>query len=99
MIPLPGQSYQIELTFGLTNGTVARSAVTVERRSCEAKIMPDGDCVRFTGHCEAAEDIYFIRFSYDGLAMLDIQDDDRTIRAGDDLTFSLPFHETGIYPY
>ena len=31
--------------------------------------------------------------------MLDIENDDHTIKKGDFLIFSLPFDEVGIYPY
>ena len=97
--PVTGTSYNIELTFGLSIAAIDRSDVTIEPAQMKAAVSITDGRVRFTGLCETVEDIYFIRFSFDGLEMLDIENDDHTIKEGNYLTFSLPFEEIGIYPY
>ena len=97
--PVSGRSYNIELTFGINTGAIDRREVMIESDQKEAGVMITGDKVRFIGLCESIDDIYFIRLSFDGLEMLDIENDDHTIKEGSYLSFSLPFKEIGIYPY
>ena len=97
--PVSGRSYNIELTFGINMGAIDRSEIMIESDQAEADISITGDRVRFIGLCESIDDIYFMRFSIDGLEMLDIENDDDTIKEGSYLSFSLPFEEIGIYPY
>lgn len=97
--PEIGNSYNIELTLGLNTGTVERSGIVIGSSETSAEIRMTDDSIIFTGRCEEIEDIYFIRFSDDGLEMLDITNDDHTIKAGDLITFPLRFDEIGIYPY
>lgn len=97
--PVFGRSYNIELSFGINMCAIDRSEVMIESDQAEADISITGDRVRFIGLCESIDDICFIRFSIDGLEMLDIENDDDTIKEGSYLSFSLPFEEIGIYPY
>ena len=92
--PVIGKSYNIELTLGLGTGAVDRRDVKTASGQAKTSISVSDGKVLFTGICEAVEDIYFIRFSDDGLEMLDIENDDHTIKAGDHITFYLPFEET-----
>lgn len=92
--PVTGKSYQIELDFGI----VERAAVHILKNvSAHSEII--GDSVRFTAMCESIDEIYFLRFSFDGLEMLELRNDDFTIQINDFLSFSLPFQQVGIYPY
>ncbi|MEE5992026.1 MAG: hypothetical protein V3G42_02155 [Oscillospiraceae bacterium] len=93
--PVLGKSYQIELSFQIMD----RKQVTVNHSKTDAKIKIAGNQVIFTGICESIDEIYFIRFSFDGLEMLEIENDDFTIQEGDWISFSQQFHEIGIYPY
>ena len=92
--PVPGHTYQIELEFG----TVDREAVSPVQAE-DAAIRVSGETVIFTAECEDFDEIYYLRFSADGLSMLDIANDDRTIRPGMFLTFSCRIAQVGIYPY
>lgn len=93
-IPLLGESYNIELEFGAIdrNSVIINTSVT----SANSRIIDDK--VIFTGLCEDIDEVYYLRFS-DGLEMLDITNDDFTIKKGDFLSFSLSVIEIGIYPY
>lgn len=91
-IPFIDRTYNIELAFSTTD----RKSVTMSRPP--SNIETTNDRVVFTGICEDIDEIYYIRFS-DGLEMLDITDDDFTIRKGDYISFSKHFNETEIYPY
>ena len=97
--PETRKSYNIELTLGLNIGSVERKDIIIEHSRTSAEIRMTDDSIIFTGCCEEIEDIYFIRFSDDGLEMLDIANDDHTIKKGDLITFSMKFDEIGIYPY
>ena len=94
-IPVIGKHYQIELDFGI----IDRSLITIHNEPTEAssEIIEDG--VIFTAECEDIDEIYYLRFAFDGLEMLDIEQDDFTIKKGDYISFSLRFSEIGIYPY
>jgi len=93
--PVIGKSYQTELSFEI----IDRKQVTVRQSQTDTEITIIDDKVRFTAICENFDEIYFIRFSFDGLEMLEIENDDFTIREGDFISFSQQFHEIGIYPY
>ena len=93
--PVIGKSYQIELDFG----TADRKNVIVNKNVTAVSTELINEKVRFTALCESIEDIYFLRFSFDGLEMLEIENDDFTIKEGDFLTFEKPFAEIAIYPY
>ena len=97
--PVSGKSYNIEITFGLKKSSVSRDHILIDKNQTESAVsISDGkNC--FAVLCEDIDESYYIRFSFDGLAMLDIENDDHTIRKGDFLTISLPFDEVGIYPY
>lgn len=95
LLPVIGKSYQIELDFG----TADRKNVIVNKNVTAVSTELINEKVRFTALCESIEDIYFLRFSFDGLEMLEIENDDFTIKEGDFLTFEKPFTEIGIYPY
>ena len=92
--PVPGRAYQIELEFG----TVDREAVTAAQTEM-AEIRVSGDTVVFTAECEDYDEVYYLRFSADGLSMLDIANDHGTFSPGMYLTFSRKVSEVGIYPY
>lgn len=93
--PAVGNRYQIELDFGITD----RNTVTVNPDAKEVSTEILNDKVLFTALCESIDEIYFLRFSFDGLEMLELINDDFSIQAGDFLTFEKPFTEIGIYPY
>jgi len=93
--PVLGKSYQIELSFPI----IDRKQVIVNHSKADAEIRIVDNQVIFTGICESIDEIYFIRFSFDGLEMLEIENDDFTIQEGDWISFSQQFHEIGIYPY
>lgn len=97
--PEAGKSYNIELTLGLNTGSVERKDIIIEHSKTSAEIRMADDGIIFTGRCEEIEDIYYIRFSDDGLEMLDITGDDHTVKKGDLITFLMKFDEIGIYPY
>ena len=97
--PVMGKRYDIELTFGKQNGAVDRSVITVLSRQTKSDISYSEDRTIFTACCEDIDEIYYLRFSFDGLEMLDIENNDDTIQKGDMLSFSLPFDEIGIFPY
>lgn len=93
--PMIGESYQIELDFTLTE----RNSVTIQKAPAKACIEMIENKIRFTALCEAIDDIYFLRFGFDGLEMLEIAHDDRTIQTGDFISFEKNIREIGIYPY
>ena len=93
--PAVGASYQIELDFGI----IDRNTVTINPDAKDASTEILNDSVSFTALCESIDEIYFLRFSFDGLEILEIENDDFTIQEGDFLTFEKPFTEIGIYPY
>lgn len=93
-IPLIGENYNIELDFG----AIDRNLIIVNANAASAKSRIMYDKVLFTGVCEDIDEVYYIRFS-DGLEMLEITNDDFTIKKGDFLSFSLLFSEISIYPY
>lgn len=91
--PIKDKSYNIELDFS----TIDRKSVTISKPPVSIKIT--GDKVTFTALCEDIDEIYYLRFSSDSLEMLDITNDDFTIRKGDYISFSKHFLEIEIYPY
>ena len=93
--PAVGESYQIELDFGITD----RNIININPSAKDTSTEVLNDRVSFTALCESINEIYFLRFSFDGLEMLEIEHDDFTIKEGDFLTFEKPFAEIGIYPY
>lgn len=93
-LPLIGESYNIELDFG----TIDRNSVIINTNTTSANSRIMYDKIIFTGLCEDIDEVYYIIFS-DGLEMLDITNDDFTIKKGDFLSFALLFSEIGIYPY
>lgn len=92
--PLIGENYNIELDFG----AIDRNLIIVNTNAASANSRIMYDKVLFTGVCEDIDEVYYIRFS-DGLEMLEITNDDFTIKKGDFLSFSLLFSEISIYPY
>lgn len=94
-IPLIGKNYNIELDLG----TIDRNLVVINKKATSANSRIIDDKVIFTGLCEDIDEIYYLRFSSDGLEMLDIKNDDFTIKIGEFLSLSLLFSEIGIYPY
>ena len=97
--PVSGKSYNIEISFGLKTASVSRDDILIDNKRTESAVSIRDGKNFFAVLCEDIDEIYYIRFSFDGLAMLDIENDDHTIRKGDFLTISLPFDEVGIYPY
>lgn len=97
--PVSGKSYNIEISFGLKTASVSRDDILIDNKRTESAVSIRDGKNFFAVLCEDIDEIYYIRFSFDGLAMLDIENDDHTIRKGDFLTFLLPFDEVGIYPY
>ncbi len=97
--PVSGKSYNIEISFGIKTSSVNRDDILTDNTRTEPAVsIRDGkNC--FAVLCEDIDESYYIRFSFDGLAMLDIENDDHTIRKGDFLTFSLSYDEAGTYPY
>lgn len=91
--PVIGKKYQIELDFP----TVERSAVTITNADTSAKMISGKTF--FTGVCENYDEICYVRFSVDGLEMLDIIDGEEFIKKDDHISFSFPFENIGIYPY
>lgn len=91
--PIKDKSYNIELDFS----TTCRKSVTISKPP--ASIETTGDKVAFTALCDGIDEIYYLRFLSDGLSMLDITNDDFTIRKGDYISFSKYFNEIEIYPY
>ncbi|GEM_PF-1153958 len=49
----------------------------------KSSVKVENDIVVFCGFCESVDDIYYIRFSVDWLEMLDVLNDDKTIKEGD----------------
>ncbi|MBR1530305.1 MAG: hypothetical protein IJ642_13555 [Oscillospiraceae bacterium] len=93
--PVIGESYQIELDFTVTE----RNAVTVQKAPVKACTEIRGHNIRFTALCESIDEIYYLRFGFDGLEMLEIAHDDGTIQEGDFISFEKEIREIGIYPY
>ncbi|MDE5557977.1 MAG: hypothetical protein K2J32_09885 [Ruminococcus sp.] len=93
--PVIMQHYNIEIDFGV----IDRNSIIINKEATDVNSEIIDDRVVFTGLCEDIDEIYYIRFSFDGLEMLDIKNDDFTIRKGDFITFSIQFSEIGIYPY
>ena len=94
--PVIGQSYGIEFSF---NEFTAVNGGSIEvLKSGSAEISTDGTENVFTAEIEDIDEIYYLRFSFDGLSMLDIEDPP-AIDAGDYIRFTLPCGRVGIYPY
>ncbi len=93
--PVTGKSCQTELSLR----DISRSEITILKAGTQPHISLVGDMVTFVCMAEDKDDIYYLRFSGDGLEMLGITDDDGTIQAGDIISFSLRYDEIGIYPY
>ena len=98
-LPAVGKTYNTELTFGLRTSAVDRADIVIGHSQTSAVISTTEDSTIFTGLCEEIDDIYYIRFSPDALEMLEIKNDDHTIKEGDYITFSLRSDDIGIYPY
>lgn len=92
--PVIMQRYNIEIDFGV----IDRNSIIINKESTDVNSEIIDDRVVFTGLCEDIDEIYYIRL-FDGLEMLDIKNDDFTIRKGDFITFSVKFSKIGIYPY
>ncbi|MCM1507192.1 MAG: hypothetical protein NC177_08680 [Ruminococcus flavefaciens] len=75
-MPVIDRSYNIELAFTDTD----RKSITISRPPANTAVT--GDMVVFTGICESIDEIYYIRFSSDGLEMLEISNDDFTMKQG-----------------
>ncbi|MDE6671154.1 MAG: hypothetical protein K2K16_03060 [Ruminococcus sp.] len=95
LIPVLMQHYSIEIDFSV----IDRNSIIINKDSTDINSEIVDDRVIFTCLCEDIDEIYYIRFSFDGLEMLDIKNDDFTIKKGDFITFSVPFSRIGIYPY
>ena len=94
--PVTGQSYSIELSF---NANEPINGSTVEAlNGGSSDISTDGKVNVFTAEIEDIDEIYYLRFSYDGLSMLDISDPP-AINIGDYIRFAVEYGRTGIYPY
>ena len=94
--PVIGQSYGIEFSF---NEFTAVNDGSIEGlKSGSAEISTDGTENVFTAEIEDIDEIYYLRFSFDGLSMLDIKDPP-AIYVGDYIRFTLPCGRVGIYPY
>lgn len=91
--PVKDKSYNIELAFSTTD----RKSITFSKPPANIEI--NRDKITFTALCEDVDEIYYLRFSFDGLEMLDITNDDFTIQKGDYISFSKFFNEIEIYPY
>lgn len=95
MKPELRKNYNIELNLD----AVDRKSIVVNKELTASNMRIINDSVFFTGSCEDIDEVYYIRFSSDGLEMLDIQNDDFTIKKGDFITFSLPCSGIVIFPY
>lgn len=91
--PENGKKYQVELHFP----PVKRSDVTVNSGETCARVISEKTF--FSGVCEDIDEVCYIRFSVDGLEMLDVTDIDDSINKGDSVSFAFPFEDIGIYPY
>lgn len=89
------KNYNIELDLSAAE----RSSVIINNEITAPNLRIISDRVFFTGSCEDFDEVYYIRLSDDGLQMLDIENDDLTIKKGDFITFSLPCSEIGIFPF
>lgn len=89
------KNYNIELSLS----DVDRSAVIINNEMTASNLRIIGDKMFFTGSCEDFDEVYYIKLSNDGLQMLDIKNDDSTIKKGDFITFSLPCSEIEIFPF
>ncbi|ADU23341.1 hypothetical protein [Ruminococcus albus] len=94
--PVKGKSYGIEFTFN-NNEPIDGSTAEVLKGGSEC-ISTDGKVNIFTAKIEDTDDIFFLRFSHDGLSMLDIKDPP-AVNIGDFLRFTVECVKTGIYPY
>ena len=94
--PMIGKSYSIELAFN-ANEPIDGSSIEV-LKSGSSGISTDGKVNVFTAEIEDIDEIYYLRFSYDGLSMLDISDPP-AINIGDYIRFAVECGRTGIYPY
>ena len=94
--PVKGKSYGIEFTFN-NNEPIEGSIAEVLKGGSEC-ISTDGKVNIFTAEIEDTDDIFFLRFSHDGLSMLDIKDPP-SVNIGDFLRFTVECGKTGIYPY
>lgn len=91
--PVKNKSYNIELAFSTTD----RKSIILSKPPANIEITDNK--VIFTALCEDVDEIYYLRFSFDGLEMLEIVNDDFTIQKGNYISFSKHFREIEIYPY
>ena len=92
--PEIGRRYQIELDVP----QIDRKQISVMQTGIP-EMRLSGGTVFFTAQIEDIDEVYFLRFSPDGLSMLEILNDDGTIPAGAVISFSCPDSDVGIYPY
>lgn len=94
--PVTGKSYSIELSFN-ANEPIDGSSIEVLNGGSTG-ISTDGKVNVFTAEIEDIDEIYYLRFTYDGLSMLDIKDPP-AINIGYHIRFAVECGRTGIYPY
>lgn len=93
-LPILLENYHCELTIR----EIERTEVAIFT-SGEPSVHYEKGMVAFAGICEEIDDIYVVRFDTDWLEMLDIKNDDFTIKRGDVIYFAIEYSEVSIYPY
>lgn len=95
-LPIQNSSYFFELNLG----ELDRREISIikEENACPC-VSSDGRQVSFKGICEEVDDVYVIRFAPDWIEMLEVDNDDFTIRKGDTISFSTDSASIIIYPY
>lgn len=95
-LPQVGVTYFFECSIG----SIDKKEISVieEKSFCSSVHFRDHQ-VQFRGICEEIDDVYVIRFCDDWMEMIDIDNDNFTIKKGDAVSFSVRYDRIGIYPY
>lgn len=94
--PVLGNIYFVELNIGeLHKNHVSIISDRIE----QSRVYLKDEIVFFIGWCEDIDDVYFIRFTYDWIEMIEIVDNDIAIKKDDGILFRQKYDLIWIYPY
>lgn len=94
--PVLGNIYFVELNIEeLHKNHVSIISDRIE----QSRVYLKDEMVFFIGWCEDIDDVYFIRFTYDWIEMIEIVDNDIAIKKDDGILFRQKYDLIWIYPY
>lgn len=95
-LPILNGIYFIELNIGEID---RNEILVIDEADFYPCVSSNGKQVLFKGIWEEIDDVYVIRFAIDWIEMIEINNDDFTIRKGDVISFTANCASISIYPY